>query len=462
MRARSSEASSRALASVAACSSPPPTLFPVLELRAAALTSTRAIAFRSGSVPAEHRRRTQPCGRVVQPSAPRDRFLRHRAGRLAGSRDAVRHGATQLQGSLYRDVADHAPGRRLRAVNERRYIARRQRDRHLSRGGLERADHVVRRFVAYDTRDNSDRPHQRPRSVRSRGVCRSDIGHHDGLTSYGWLEKEFDARAYAPLGSHRTSLLLRSRAQFKTPADARHQIPFYDLSWLGGRQYLRGYHSYRFRGNNIALVSSELQQTVFAVTGVAGCRSVRLGGYGPGLGQRAFNPRSWQSGLGGGLQYPALARRSPHASKRPQSRARRSSTRRCRAVSSMKIYGKHRFPGRLFIVEGIDGSGKSTQLALLQKWLESEGYGTFFSEWNSSPLVREVTRRGKKKRMLTPMTFSLIHCHRLRRSHRTAHHSAAQGRRAGAGRPLRLHRVRARRRARRRRRAGFATCIDSR
>jgi dTMP kinase len=67
------------------------------------------------------------------------------------------------------------------------------------------------------------------------------------------------------------------------------------------------------------------------------------------------------------------------------------------------------FPGRLFIVEGIDGSGKSTQLALLQTWLESEGYGTYFSEWNSSPLVRDVTRRGKKKRMLTPMTFSLIH-----------------------------------------------------
>jgi len=75
----------------------------------------------------------------------------------------------------------------------------------------------------------------------------------------------------------------------------------------------------------------------------------------------------------------------------------------------MRAYGKDRFPGRLFIVEGIDGSGKSTQLALLQKWLESEGYGTFFSEWNSSALVRDVTRRGKKKHMLTPMTFSLIH-----------------------------------------------------
>lgn len=77
--------------------------------------------------------------------------------------------------------------------------------------------------------------------------------------------------------------------------------------------------------------------------------------------------------------------------------------------AGMKMYGKHRFPGRLFIVEGIDGSGKSTQLSLLHKWLESEGYVASFSEWNSSPLVQDVTRRGKKKRMLTPMTFSLIH-----------------------------------------------------
>src|SRR6266581_9229532 len=87
---------------------------------------------------------------------------------------------------------------------------------------------------------------------------------------------------------------------------------------------------------------------------------------------------------------------------------------------TMKMYGKHRFPGKLFVVEGIDGSGKSTQIALLQKWLESEGYVTFFSEWNSSPLVREVTRRGKKKRMLTPMTFSLIHATDF--ADRTEHH----------------------------------------
>ncbi|HEX5735146.1 MAG TPA: dTMP kinase [Blastocatellia bacterium] len=75
----------------------------------------------------------------------------------------------------------------------------------------------------------------------------------------------------------------------------------------------------------------------------------------------------------------------------------------------MQTFGEHQFPGKLFIVEGIDGSGKSTQLSLLQQWLRREGYMVFFSEWNSSPLVKETTSRGKKKQMLTPTTFSLIH-----------------------------------------------------
>jgi dTMP kinase len=70
---------------------------------------------------------------------------------------------------------------------------------------------------------------------------------------------------------------------------------------------------------------------------------------------------------------------------------------------------QNRYAGRLVVVEGIDGSGKSTQLALLSQWLRAQGYAVAFSEWNSSPLVRETTRRGKKREMFTPTTFSLIH-----------------------------------------------------
>jgi dTMP kinase len=79
------------------------------------------------------------------------------------------------------------------------------------------------------------------------------------------------------------------------------------------------------------------------------------------------------------------------------------------AHSSQPGAGVHSYPGRLIIVEGIDGSGKSTQLLLLQKWLESQGHKVFFTEWNSSRLVRDTTKRGKKAKSLTPTTFSLLH-----------------------------------------------------
>ena len=65
---------------------------------------------------------------------------------------------------------------------------------------------------------------------------------------------------------------------------------------------------------------------------------------------------------------------------------------------------------KLIAVEGLDGSGKSTQIRLLKRWLELEGYKVFFTEWNSSDLVKKATRKGKKKKLRTPTTFSLIHC----------------------------------------------------
>src|SRR6187397_1925606 len=69
----------------------------------------------------------------------------------------------------------------------------------------------------------------------------------------------------------------------------------------------------------------------------------------------------------------------------------------------------HDHPGRLFVVEGIDGSGKTTQLALLAKWLSASGHRVFVTEWNASALVKAATKAGKKKNALTPTTFSLLH-----------------------------------------------------
>ncbi|MBI4553260.1 MAG: dTMP kinase [Candidatus Latescibacteria bacterium] len=73
------------------------------------------------------------------------------------------------------------------------------------------------------------------------------------------------------------------------------------------------------------------------------------------------------------------------------------------------LYYDHQLTGRLIVVEGIDGSGKTTQALLLQQWLAAQGITVFFTEWNSSLLVKSATKRGKKQNTLTPTTFSLLH-----------------------------------------------------
>ncbi len=75
----------------------------------------------------------------------------------------------------------------------------------------------------------------------------------------------------------------------------------------------------------------------------------------------------------------------------------------------MKTFAELGFPGRMIAVEGLDGSGKSTQIYLLKRWLELQGLKVFFSEWNSSELVKAATSKGKKRELLSPTTFSLIH-----------------------------------------------------
>lgn len=74
-----------------------------------------------------------------------------------------------------------------------------------------------------------------------------------------------------------------------------------------------------------------------------------------------------------------------------------------------KLTEKHNLKGTLICVEGIDGSGKSTQLALLRDWLKSAGQDVIFTEWNSSMLISETTKLAKKKNLLSPRTFSLLH-----------------------------------------------------
>jgi dTMP kinase len=101
----------------------------------------------------------------------------------------------------------------------------------------------------------------------------------------------------------------------------------------------------------------------------------------------------------------------------PNAETLRSATRTSRGTPRSRAAGgpggfaeaRRKYPGALVVVEGIDGSGKSTQLYLLKRWLEIGGYRIHFTEWNSSPLVKSTTKRGKQRRLLTPTTFSLLH-----------------------------------------------------
>jgi dTMP kinase len=70
---------------------------------------------------------------------------------------------------------------------------------------------------------------------------------------------------------------------------------------------------------------------------------------------------------------------------------------------------KFEVTGKLIVVEGIDGSGKSTQIQLVEKWLRFKLLSVFMTEWNSSETVKQITSKGKKKGSLTPTTFSLLH-----------------------------------------------------
>lgn len=75
----------------------------------------------------------------------------------------------------------------------------------------------------------------------------------------------------------------------------------------------------------------------------------------------------------------------------------------------MRLLKNHDLPGVLIVVEGVDGSGKSTQISLLKDWLISTVEDVIFTEWNSSRIIADTTKKGKKKNLLTPRTFSLLH-----------------------------------------------------
>ena len=168
-------------------------------------------------------------------------------------------------------------------------------------------------FAEYDLRDDS---HGLTKGAYFYGRIGSAQGLEDknAFSDYGWLEGELDGRGYIPLGSDKTSLALRGYAVLKNPRGGS-QIPFYDLSFLGGRMYVRGFKNFRFRGNNAVLGSAELRQTVWTESEDRGLDVFGFGDAGQVWGDNRsqtdptilanqdFDSSNWRASAGGGLQY---------------------------------------------------------------------------------------------------------------------------------------------------------------
>ena len=66
-------------------------------------------------------------------------------------------------------------------------------------------------------------------------------------------------------------------------------------------------------------------------------------------------------------------------------------------------------PGRLIVIEGPDGVGRTTQLSLLRPWLESSGYAVVDTEMTRSVLAGNGLKRAKEGNTLGPITLTLFY-----------------------------------------------------
>jgi dTMP kinase len=65
--------------------------------------------------------------------------------------------------------------------------------------------------------------------------------------------------------------------------------------------------------------------------------------------------------------------------------------------------------GKLIVIEGTDGVGRSTQIEELKKWLEIKGYGVATTGWTRSPLMGKAIEEAKSGHTLNVNTFSLLY-----------------------------------------------------
>ncbi len=66
-------------------------------------------------------------------------------------------------------------------------------------------------------------------------------------------------------------------------------------------------------------------------------------------------------------------------------------------------------PGRLIVMEGTDGVGRSTQIQMLRQWLQEEGYGVLDTELAQSKLTQSGLDKAKAGNTLGRLTMSLFY-----------------------------------------------------
>ena len=75
----------------------------------------------------------------------------------------------------------------------------------------------------------------------------------------------------------------------------------------------------------------------------------------------------------------------------------------------MHINKNHNYNGLLIVIEGTDGSGKSTQVNMLSKYIKNKCFGCTVSQWKTSRLISGVINEAKERNMLNTTTFSLLY-----------------------------------------------------
>lgn len=67
------------------------------------------------------------------------------------------------------------------------------------------------------------------------------------------------------------------------------------------------------------------------------------------------------------------------------------------------------FKGKLIVIEGTDGVGRSTHIEALRRWLEIKGHGVVTTGWTRSPLMGKAINEAKSGHTLNVNTFSLLY-----------------------------------------------------